>query len=35
VAAKVEVIPEPTAIVGVILASGLGLVLKRKKIVTG
>jgi len=35
VAAKVEVVPEPTAIVGVILASGLGLVLKRKKIVTG
>ncbi|MBC1236278.1 exosortase-dependent surface protein XDP2 [Nostoc sp. 2RC] len=35
VAAKVEVVPEPTAIVGVLLASGLGLVLKRKKIVTG
>jgi hypothetical protein len=35
VAAKVEVVPEPTAIVGVLLVSGLGLVLKRKKIVTG
>ncbi len=35
VAAKVEVVPEPTAIVGLLLASGLGLVLKRKKIVTG
>ncbi|MCF2148590.1 PEP-CTERM sorting domain-containing protein [Desmonostoc muscorum LEGE 12446] len=34
VAAKVEVVPEPTTIVGVLVASGLGIILKRKRTVT-
>ncbi|MBD2409837.1 PEP-CTERM sorting domain-containing protein [Nostoc calcicola FACHB-389] len=35
VAAKVEVVPEPTTIVGVLVAGGLGIILKRKRTVTG